>query len=338
LSDVAPRRPRLEEVALQAGVSKSIASRVLNGDPTVSVREATRERILAAARELAYRPHPLARALAGTEMGALALLVPAFDNPAYTAVIRGAYARARERGYVLLAAEDFEGQQADDAFTELVESGRIDGLLIASALPAKPLLHALERHWVPHVFVNRAIPGAVANVVLDVARASELAVDHLVELGHRRLGHVAGPAEIESALRREEAFRDAALRHGLEPAVERAPFSEAGGAAAAARLLAARPRPTALYVSSFGQAIGALQAAAHAGLRVPADLSVLGFEEVPQAAYAVPPLTTIAMPMRELGELSIDVLLGQIAGAPPTIHRLPTQPRLVVRESTREAS
>jgi DNA-binding LacI/PurR family transcriptional regulator len=336
VSELAPRRPRLEEVALRAGVSKSIASRVLNGDPAVSVRDATRERIVAAARELAYRPHPLARALAGTERGALALLVPAFDNPAYTAVIRGAYARARERGYVLLAAEDFEGQQADDAFTELVESGRIDGLLIASALPARPLLAALERHWVPHVFVNRAIPGAVANVVLDVARASELAVDHLVELGHRRLAHVAGPAEIESALRREEAFLDAARRHGLEPAVERAPFSEPGGAAAAGRLLAARPRPTALYVSSFGQAVGALQATARAGLSVPGDLSVLGFEEVPQAAYAVPPLTTIAMPMRELGELSIDVLLGQIAGAPPSIHRLPTEPRLVVRESTRE--
>jgi DNA-binding LacI/PurR family transcriptional regulator len=335
MSDVAPRRPRLEEVAVRAGVSKSIASRVLNGDPTVSVREATRQRIVDAARELAYRPHPLARALAGTEMGALALLVPAFDNPAYTAVIRGAYERARERGYVLLAAEDFEGQQADAAFTDLVESGRIDGLLIASALPARPLLSALERHWVPHVFVNRAIPGAVANVVLDVARASELAVDHLVELGHRRLAHVAGPPEIESALRREEAFRDAALRHGLEPAVERAPFSESGGAAAAARLLAAQPSPTALYVSSFGQAVGALQAAARAGRRVPGDLSVLGFEEVPQAAYTVPPLTTIAMPMRELGELSIDVLVGQIAGAPPTIHRLPTEPRLVVRESTR---
>src|SRR3954467_14408925 len=124
MSDVAPaRRSRLEEVAERAGVSKSIASRVLNGDPTVSVREATRKRVLAAAHDLAYRPHPLARALASSETGALALFVPAFDNPAYTAMIRGAYARARERGYVLLAAEDFDGQRADEAFTELVEAG-----------------------------------------------------------------------------------------------------------------------------------------------------------------------------------------------------------------------
>jgi DNA-binding LacI/PurR family transcriptional regulator len=336
--EAAQRRPRLEEVAERAGVSKSIASRVLNGDPTVSVRGDTRDRILLAARDLAYRPHPLARALAGTERGALALLVPAFDNPAYTAVIRGAYARARELGYVLLAAEDFEGQQADEAFTELVEAGRIDGLLIASALPARPLLAALERHWVPHVFVNRAVPGAVANVVLDVARASQLAVDHLVDLGHRRLGHVAGPGAIESARRREEAFLEAALQRGLDPVVERAPFSEPGGAGAAARLLEERPDVTALYVSSFGQAVGALRAAAHAGRSVPADLSVLTFEDVPQAAWTAPPLTTIAMPMRELGETSVDVLLGQIAGAPPEIHQLPTEPRLVVRESTRAAA
>ena len=331
----ATRRPRLEEVAERAGVSKSIASRVLNGDPTVSVRGDTRARIVLAARDLAYRPHPVARALAGTARGALALLVPAFDNPAYTAVIRGAYARARELGYVLLAAEDFEGQQADEAFTELVEAGRIDGLLIASALPARPLLAALERHWVPHVFVNRAVPGAVANVVLDVARASELAVDHLLELGHRRLGHVAGPGAVESARRREEAFLAAAQRRGVDPVVVRAPFSEPGGADAAARLLAERPDVTALYMSSFGQAVGALQAAAAAGRRVPEELSVLTFEDVPQAAYTAPPLTTIAMPMRELGATSVDVLLGQIAGAPPEIHRLPTEPRLVARASTR---
>ena len=338
MSDVArTRRPRLEDVAERAGVSKSIASRVLNGDPTVSVREETRERIAAAARALAYRPHPLARALASSETGALALLVPAFDNPAYTDAIRGAYARARQRGYVLLAAEDSEGQQADEAFTELVEAGRIDGLMIASELPAPTLLAALERHWVPHVFVNRAIPGAVSNVVMDVARASELAVEHLHELGHRRIGHVAGPAEVESALRREEAFLEAARRRGLEPVVVREPFSEAGGAAGARELLAGHPDLTAVYASSFGQAVGVLRSAADAARSVPADLSVLAFEDVASAAYTVPPLTTIAMPMRQLGATAVDVLLDQIAGAPPAIHRLPTEPRLILRASTAPA-
>ena len=151
-----PRGPRLEDVANAAGVSKSTVSRVLSGDPTLSVRDETRERVRALAQELGYRPHPVARALAVPATGALALLVPNLSNPAYVEIIRGAYRRARERGYVLLCAEDFEDQEADEAFTELVDGGRVDGLLIASARPENRLLEALGRHSVPHVFVNRS--------------------------------------------------------------------------------------------------------------------------------------------------------------------------------------
>jgi DNA-binding LacI/PurR family transcriptional regulator len=318
-------------------VTKGIASRVLNGDPTVSVRDDTRERIILAAHDLSYRPHPLARALASSDTGAIALLVPAFGNPAYTEITRGAYRRARKRGYVLLAAEDFAEQEADEAFTELVEAGRIDGLLIASALPAPSLLGALERHWVPHVFINRAIPGAVANIVLDVAPASDLAVAHLVSLGHRRIAHVAGPSEVESARRREEAFVAVAQQADVQPQVLRAEFSEQGGHQATHSLLAADPQLTAIYTSSFGQAAGALRAAVDLGRRVPDDLSVLGFEDVPQAEFTVPRLTTIAMPMRKLGETAVDVLLEQIRGAPPQGRALPTKPRIVKRESTLRA-
>jgi DNA-binding LacI/PurR family transcriptional regulator len=334
VSSTPQRRPRLEEVAERAGVTKGIASRVLNGDPTVSVREDTRERILLAARDLAYRPHPLARALASSGTGAIALLVPAFGNPAYTALVRGAYRRARERGYVLLAAEDFEGQEADEAFTELVEAGRLDGLLIASALPARPLLAALERHPVPHVFINRAIPGAISNIVLDVARASELAVSHLTGLGHVRIAHIAGPSEVESALRREEAFIAAATAAGLEATVVRGTFSERSGYECAGELLRDHPDLTALYPSSFDLAAGALRAAADLGRRVPEDLSILSFEEVPQAEYTVPRLSTIAMPMGELGETAVDILLEQIGGAAPRVHNMSTRPALVKRQST----
>jgi LacI family transcriptional regulator, galactose operon repressor len=172
-------RARLEDVAAAAGVSKSTVSRVLSDDPTLSVRADTRERVRALAQELGYRPHPVARALAVPATGALALLVPNLSNPAYVEIIRGAYRRARERGYVLLCAEDFEDQEADEAFTELVDGGRVDGLLLASARPENRLLEALERHWVPHVFVNRSVPGARANVTLDVARASRLAYEYL---------------------------------------------------------------------------------------------------------------------------------------------------------------
>lgn len=331
-----PRRSRLQDVAERAQVSKSIASRVLNGDPTVAVRDETRQRIFQAAQRLSYHPHPVAKALAGTERGAIALLVPELGNPAYTEIIRGAYRQARERGYVLLVAEDFSGQRADEAFTDLVEMGRLDGLLIASALPARRLLDALTRHWVPHVFVNRAVPGAIANVVLDVRQASELAADHLMGLGHRRIGHIGGPREVEAARRREDAFKTAVrARRGI-PYVVDADFTEAGGHDALTQLLDAHPGVTALFASSFVQAAGALRAAAERGLDVPARLSVLAYEEVPAAAFTSPPLSTVALPLQPLGATAVDVLVEQIAGAKPKNSRVevPIEARIVERAST----
>ena len=328
-------RTRLEDVAAAAGVSKSTVSRVLSGDPTLSVRDATRERVRALAQELGYRPHPVARALAVPATGALALLVPNLSNPAYVEIIRGAYRRARERGYVLLCAEDFEGQEADEAFTELVDGGRVDGLLIASARPEHRLVEALERHWVPHVFVNRSVPGAPANVTLDVARASRLAYEHLAGLGHTRIGHLAGPHEVQSARGREEAFLAAAAEHGHgEPPVARAAFTPPGGAEAAERLLTEHPQVTAVFTSSLAQAIGLLHVARERGRTVPGDLSVIAYDEVPVAEYLDPPITTVAMPLSELGAAAVEVLADLLDGREARSQVLGSEPTIVEREST----
>jgi DNA-binding LacI/PurR family transcriptional regulator len=328
-------RARLEDVARAAGVSKSTVSRVLSGDATLSVRDETRERVRALAQELGYRPHPVARALATPATGALALLVPNLSNPAYVEIIRGAYRRARERGYVLLCAEDFEDQEADEAFTELVDGGRVDGLLIASARPENRLLDALERHWVPHVFVNRSVPGAPANVTLDVARASRVAYEHLAGLGHTAIGHVAGPRDVQSARGREAAFLVAAAEHGHgEPPVERDAFTASGGAAAGERLLRGHPELTAVFTSSLAQAIGLLHAARTLGRAVPADLSVIAYDELPVAAYLAPPLTTVAMPLGELGGAAVDALAELLDGGAPSSRVLGSEPVLVEREST----
>jgi LacI family transcriptional regulator len=328
-------RTRLEDVARAAGVSKSTVSRVLSGDPTLSVRDATRERIRALAQELDYRPHPVARALATPATGALALLVPNLSNPAYVEIIRGAYRRAREHGYVLLCAEDFEDQEADEAFTELVDGGRVDGLLIASARPENRLLEALDRHWVPHVFVNRSVPGAPANVTLDVARAARLAYEHLAGLGHTAIGHVAGPGDVQSARGREAAFVAAAAEHGhAAPPVARGAFTPSGGAEAAERLLAGHPEVTAVFTSSLAQAIGLLHVARGRGRAIPADLSVIAYDEVPVAEYLDPPLTTIAMPLSELGAAGVDILVGLLDGQTPRSQVLGSEPVIVERGST----
>ncbi|MER7186925.1 LacI family DNA-binding transcriptional regulator [Streptomyces hyaluromycini] len=333
-----PVRARLVDVAREAGVSKATVSKVLNGRQDLSVRPETRARIHEVAEALGYRPHSGARALAGASTHALALLVPSLGNPTYVTISRGAYQRARELGYLSLLAEDFDGQEADETFNDLVKEGRVDGLLIASARPGHPLLETLRRSPVPHVFLNRAVEGSGRNVTMDVARSSVTALDHLHELGHRVVGHIAGPAGITPSEERKQAFLDRAGELGLLAVpVASGDFTEEGGAVAARALLAptdARPRVTALYTSSLAQAIGALHAIGELGLRVPQDVSLVGNDDLPVAGYLTPPLTTVAMPLYDLGTAAVDALVAEIEGKSPGDVVVPTEPRLVRRGST----
>ena len=328
------RRNRLEDVARSAGVSKSIASRVLNGDPDLLVRPETRERVVRAARELNYRPHAAARGLKRAETGALGLLVPPLTNPVYTRIIRGAVERALERDFVVLLAEDVDPHQAEEAAGRLVQAGRVDGLIVASARPGHPLLPSLRRLRIPHVFVNRGVPRSGRNVVMDDARASALAVDHLVSLGHLRIGHVAGPRELDTARRRATAFRAHARALGLRAWVAEGDFGESGGAAAGRMLLERRQGLTALYTSTISQAVGVFHAAWELGLSVPADLSVIAYDDIPLAEFLRPPLTTVRMPLAELGAAAVDALLDQLLGGEPRDVTVDTEPEIVVRRST----
>lgn len=329
-------RVRLVDVAARGGVTKSVASRVLNADPTLNVRPETRQRVLVAAAELGYRAHAGARALAGAEARALALLIPDLSNPVYSRIIRGAYRRARQQGYVVLLAEDPADDEADEAFTDLVDTGRVDGLLIASARPDHRLLSSSRLAGIPHVFVNREVPGSGRNVGMDLAAASAVAVRHLHDLGHRRIGLVSGPSDLQPARAREQGFVEQLTELGLEPGhVAHGPFSEQGGATAAARLLSHGSRPTAIYCSTLGQAVGALHGIRTCGLRIPEDVSVVSYDDLPLADYLDPPLTTVAMPLVELGAAAVDAVLAQLSGAAPSDVAVPVRPTIIERASTR---
>jgi DNA-binding LacI/PurR family transcriptional regulator len=327
-------RNRLEDVAQNAGVSKSTASRVLNGDPRLLVRPETRERVLRAAHELSYRPHAAARGLKRAETGALGLLVPPLTNPVYVRIIRGAVDRALERDFVLLLAEDVDPAQADEAAGRLVQAGRIDGLIVASARPGHPLLRSLRRLGIPHVFVNRGVSRSSRNVVMDDVRASVVALDHLVSLGHGRVGHVAGPRELDTARRRATGFSRHATQLGLKGHLAEGDFGESGGAAAGRALLERHSDLTALYTSTISQAVGVLHVAWELGVRVPADLSVIAYDDMPLAEFLRPPLTTVRMPLAELGAAAVDALIDQLLGGEPRDVTVETEPQIVVRRST----
>lgn len=327
-------RHRLQDVARNAGVSKSIASRVLNGDPALLVRPETRARVIEAARELNYRPHAAARGLKRAKTGALGLLVPPLTNPVYVRIIRGAFAQALELDFVVLLVEDVEPGQAEQSTSRLIQAGRVDGLMIASAHPDHPLLSSQSLQRLPHVFVNRAVAGSGRNVVMDEMSASATALDHLVALGHRRIGHVAGPRELDTARRRADGFRKHASQLSLQAEVAEDDFGESGGAAAARRLLNDHPELTALYASTLSQAVGVFHAAWEMGLKLPDDLSVISYDEMPLADYLRPPLTTIRMPLAELGAAAVGALVSQLSGDEPRDVTVAQKPEVVVRSST----
>ena len=327
-------RARLVDVAGAAGTSKPIASRILNGDPTLPVGEDLRSRVLAAARELGYRPHAAARGLRRAQTGALGLLVPALGNPVYTQLMRGAFLRAAEHRFTVLLAEDFEEQAAGELFARLVLEGRIDGLMIASIRPDHPLLSLLAERPLPHVFVNRGVPGSGRNVTMDDAAGVALAVRHLAALGHRRVVHLAGPLGVEPVVRRVAAFRAEAARHGFERAeVLGGEFSEGAGARDLREALGRWPDATAVFTATVSQAVGALGEAARLRIAVPEDLSVVSNADTALAEYLVPPLTAVKMPMEALGVAAVDALVEQARGGEARDVRLETAPTLVERVS-----
>lgn len=237
---------------------------------------------------------------------------------------------------MVLLAEDTDDLQADESFAELVETGRVDGLMIASARPSHPLLGSPRLTAIPHVFVNREMPDSHRNVGMDLIEASRCAVDHLYQHGHRHIGHVAGPASIEPSRQRESGFTSRATELGLDAyPVERAAFSEAGGAEAATTLLQGGGL-TALYVSTLSQAVGVMHATRALGLSVPDDVSIVAYDDLPLADYLDPPLTTIAMPLVELGAAAVDAVIARLGGNPPSDVRVAAKPLVISRASVRQ--
>jgi LacI family transcriptional regulator len=326
--------PRLQDVALRAGVTKSIASRILNAAP-VLVRPETRARVEAAARDLGYRPNPAARALNRSSTGSVAFVVPDLANVVYSRIVRGAVRAATASDLSVLVMEDTPG---GGDVAALVASGRIDGVIMLAARPGHPLLPLLLAGGTPCVFAHRGVAGSGRNVTIDDAHASELAVAHLHGLGHRRIGHVAGQRGIDTAERRVAGFRASAKRLGLTAApVLRAEYGEQHGADAARRMLARDPEITAIFTASLPQAIGVRAAAAELGLDVPRQLSIVSYDDMPFVEFLQPALTTVRVPLEELGETALHALHDQLAGNPAREHVIATAPQIVVRQSTAEA-
>jgi LacI family transcriptional regulator len=335
-------RPRLVDVAEACGVTVSIVSRVLNGDPTVSARPETRERIFEAARRLAYVPNGFARGLRRSRTMTIGAVLPNLAYAVNGEILRGAERRAASEGYVLLVADAMEFGPTSSAYQRLLMEGRVDGLLIASATTAEGATAALSTLPLPVVHANRRGDDFGVSVSVDDELGIGLAVDRLVDQGHTRIGYVAGPSDADTARRRRAGFCARLEVRGLpltSSMIVETVFTEAGGFEATRRLLALRRPPTAVVAASFASAVGVVSAITTAGLRIPADMSVVGFHDAPVAAYLNPPLSTVRMPLAEMAEAAVETLVRLIDGkeVEDVVVRSPA-PVLIDRGSTGPAA
>jgi LacI family transcriptional regulator len=322
---------RLRDVAAAAGVDASVVSRVLSGDARLSIRPETRQRVLDAASLLNYRPNTAARTLKTARTMAIGMIVTELANQNYATIASGAEERAAAAGYALLVASGSASERMLDLH------GRIDALLVGMATSETPRLNEFAGGGIPALLVNRRETCGIPSVTVDDEAGAALATNHLLALGHRAIGHVAGPQNSDTGRRRLRGYGRALAESGVEGRPEwvaEAPFDEAGGHVATSRLLRLDPRPTALFVANVRAAIGAIAAARRLGLRVPEDVSVVGFHDAPFAGFLEPPLTTVRMPLHEMGRQAVDNLLDLLAGGAVDDVMVATPPELIVRAST----
>ena len=314
---------RLKDIARAAGVSIATVSNVVNG--TKATTPAVEHRVLAAIERLGYRADPHARTLRTGASRSLGLVVPDLTNPYFPALVQAIETRARELGFVLIVMDAGNDAERETEALSLLASYRVAGVVWV------PVEHERSLDWpYPIVTVDRAVPGC-DTVVADHVQGGTLVGQHVLALGHRRIGLLSGPRTLPSAAERRAAFLEAVAGRA-EIAWELAvPFSSELTSEVAARI--AEPDCSLVVCANDAVAVAVLRAARDAGLRVPDDLSVIGFDDVPWADFVEPALTTVRQPLPELGRNAVTTLHARIADPERALHRETLPVALVERHS-----
>lgn len=325
------------DVAARAGVSTATVSRVLCDAPGVSAD--VRERVTRATAELGYRPNVRARSLRVRSTQTVSLVVSNVLNPFFTELARAVEDAARSHGYGVVLGNADEDADRQDGYLEGLLDGRVDGLLLSPASGTSSVVPELVRQGLPVVLVDRPLEGAGLPVVrTDGLAASRQAAAHLMSVGHTRLAVLAGPQDLANGRERLEGFRAAAAEHGRplhDAHVVVGGFDETTGAEGVRAVMATEPSPTAVFCTNNLITLGALQALRHDGVRVPDDVALVSFDDLPWFELLDPPVTAVRQPTRALGEAAVAALLARVGGdQSPSAELTRTLPgELVVRAS-----
>ena len=305
---------KIVDVAKRAGVSVGSVSRVINEHPTVT--PATRERVERAVRELGYVPNAIAGSLRSRRSKTIGLIIPDVTNPFFSELALHVERSAAAAGYNVILGNSDNSADRQRHYLRALAVRRVDGIIL---VPAREIGPSFE-FGIPVVGVDREVGGRPF-VASDNRAGAKGAIEYLHRLGHRLIACVAGPKDLPTAQERRRGYEDVALpilrSAGVDPSayIVSADFSYDSGYGAVRRLMEVAPRPTAIFASSDQQAIGGLRAAADLGLGVPADLSIVGFDDIPLANLVMPRLTTVRQPVAEIGVLAMQLLLDLFSGA-----------------------
>jgi LacI family transcriptional regulator, galactose operon repressor len=340
-----PRRTAvtLRDVARSAAVHPATASRALNPETRSLVNEQTARRVTAVAEELGYRPNSIARGLKTNRSHTIGVLIPDITNPLFPPIVRGIEDGLEEAGYTPLIANTDNDPEREEIDLQAMRARRVDGFIAATARSDHAVLDEIVGAGPPVVLVNRTLDeGTLPAVLGDDERGVRLAVEHLRDLGHRQIAHLAGSQAVSTGRRRLDGFRTAMRELGLEPDEQLILFSnaftEGEGARLCMELLDPTRQFTALVAGNDLMALGCYDVVEQRGLDCPRDVSIVGFNDMPFADRFNPPLTTIRIPHYEIGLRAAELLLQSLREPPLEPPQALLQPELVVRGSTAPAS
>jgi LacI family transcriptional regulator len=327
--------PTIMDVARESGVSYSTVSRALNGYEFV--KPSTREKVLRAAEKLGYVPNQQARSLAGGRSNLIGILVPTLDNAYISEIIRGIDEELAKSHYNLILYTTHHHRGNEASYVATIVNSAADGLLLVVPLSSNHYLDILREQQFPHVLIDQSDLTEQSSAISATNwQGAYDATQYLIELGHRRIGFVTGLMELTSTMERLEGHRAALIDFGIAPdesLIAMGDFREQGGYLAAQRLLDLSARPTAIFASNDLSAFGVMDAIRQRGLRIPDDISVMGFDDIPQASIVHPKLTTVRQPLEQMGRMAVRMLLKHLANPDQPPSRLTLATRLLVRES-----
>lgn len=323
----------MDDVAAKAGVSRALVSLVMRDSPRVS--DQSRQKVLAAAAELGYRPNLWARNLASGQTQTVGVMLNDLHNPYFTEMAEGVAAAAAEANMQILITSGWQREAGEIEAIEALLNLRTDGIVLGGPRLSLEVLAQFAAQ-IPTVSVSTyGSPDSFDTVSNDEAFGGNLVVDHLVELGHERIAHInAGYAA--GGPERRTGFVNAMMRHGLAPIVVEGDFNETAGYEATGQLMGLQNPPTAIYAANDLAAVGVLARLQQLGVRVPQDISVVGYDDTLLAGTGAVSLTTLHQPRQLLGRRATELLLERIAGRTEVRHEL-LEPRLVARSTTGQA-